>query len=506
MDVAQMPSGQASHEPILMGIYGISGSGVELLKNRLLFLLRQRGNDDFQCFDLRYHVDDMGQAIGQHPTNLPRSEDELDNLRKSEIAEIRERCSQSGKVGLILSHRRLIRSDLDNPDGEPLIRSARWGVDASFSYVFYYSASPAIVVRTLLDDPSYYKIPRKRLTQKLIRAWDSKEGTSLMAFCNSHRVPMSVCEAEQPGLPERLVSTIVRNCHSNQHRVVAEVVRAMNIDIAPSKAVVLIEAHNVLAWDIASTKLWTKVSSTLASLGASSGAAFRRDLFMILRQEASRHGDRAQAQTPQGIMLDPELERLLWKLTHMRIPTVVLTCGIKSTWAEVFGRLTIQERHGIRCPWEKPSTEPYPGFDGKVKVIGGGRTSDDLVIAPPDKAAVVRALREKHGRRVYVIGGTELDVPMLKAAGQDAFIRPPYVGEMHDSVKALLREHGGQATYLGPRVEAFSSDWQGVGRDIFDLMGLSKEESKGDDDEILNDPETEIEYLLDQAEFSLGTP
>lgn len=491
----------------MLGVYGIGGSGVELLKKRLEVLLQQSGNDVFQYFEIRYDLDGVDQATDR-PTG-PRSEDDLDNLRKREMANIRELCRQSGKVGLVFCHRRLIRSDLNNSDGLPLIRSARWGLDPNFSRAFYYTASPGDVVKTLLDDPTYLKIPRKRLTQKMIRAWDSEESASLVHLCNSHGVPILTYEAGKPGIAEELVNTILLNSQTNQQRVVSEVVVAMDFNVAPSNAVVLIEAHNILAWDVASTRMWIEVISSLKASRASSAAALRRDTYTILRQEAKAYGDRFQKQLSKGMTMDPELERLLWKLTHTRIPTVVLTCGFQSTWREVLERPISQEPDGTRCLWEKRSDEQHPGLGDRIKVVGTGESGDALVVSPEDKVAVVRALREKHGRRVYVIGGTRLDVPMLKAARQDAFVRPPSVGELHSSVKALLREHGGQATYLGRQAEALRSGWQGGVSDIYETMGMNGEERKvdhRDDEEILKERGTELEYMLDQAGHSLEPP
>lgn len=510
MDLAQKMLAQSSDEPVLIGIYGIGGSGVEHLKSRLEILIRQRadGHGEFQYFDLEYTSKELEQASKQQKPLF--SEDDLDKLRNREIANIREVCRKGGKAGIIFGLRPLSRDDVKDAGG-PKVRSSRWGVDDDFSAVLYYSASPSYIVKTLCNDPKYAKIPRKKLTQIMVKAWDIDERESLETFCASHRVPMESLSAPIGDHPrndvvETLVNMILVPRVTNQQRLVSEVVGAMDFEKAPSNAVVLIEAHNILARDVTSTSLWDDMLSKLASQGLTSVSAFRRDMYTILREENGRHEDHVQIQAAEEMTMDPELERLLWQLTHMRIPTVILTCGLPTIWREVLRRPTIQKPGGISRRWTRQNEiETLPGFDDKIKVIGRGRTSDDIVVAPEDKAAVVKVLREKHGRRVYVIGGTELDVPMLKAAGQDAFIRTPCVGELHERVRALSREHGGQATYIEPREGAFHPGRPDEGRDICNVMGLKKEGGEVDGDGISEEGRTELQDMLDQAQYLRGS-
>lgn len=499
------PAAEVAHEPVLISVYGIAGSGVEDL--RPLLELKLHG-DNYQYFELLHEFDQIEQASKQA---IPWSnEEELVNLRNQVLANIRDHCRRNGKIGIVFGHRMLSSDEVKDPAGLK-VRPSHWPLQASFSRAFYYSASPASVVQTLLADPKLVrKLPRKKLTQKFVRAWDDMERESLEDFCATHYVRMSVLRSEQEERPdtalvEKLAHRVVANSQTNQQYVVSMVVRAMNFETAPSSAVVLIEAQNILAEDAASTRLWDMVMSVLESRGASDASIIRRDTYRILRGFARRQEGRIRV--AKGLTMDPEIERLLWKLTEMRIPTVVLTCGYKSVWKQVVTQPSIQEPDGVRCLWDRPSKEQHPGLGDRIKVIGGGRASDRIVVAPEDKAGVVRALQEKHGRRVYVIGGTELDVPMLKAAGQYAFIRPPYAGQLSQSVKALLREHGGQATFIAPREEAFRLDWQGRGSDIYDAMSLDVDgcESENNGDGILDEPKTELDDILDQAEFCEGS-
>lgn len=497
------PAAETRGEPVLIGVYGIGGSGVEALRSRLESAL---GRDDFVYFSLLHEFEAIEQASGR-PTSW-RGEDELVSLRNRVMADIRDQCRKTDKIGVIFGHRTMSPDDLKTPDG-PTPRSSLWPFDATFSRAFYYSASPASVVQGLLSDLERVKFSRKKLTQKFVRAWDSNEYEAVKSFCAAHRVHLKIFRSEQGGGPssvlvKKVADTMLVNSQTNQQLVLSRVLGAMNFETAPSNVVVLIEAHNILARDIASTTLWNEVLSRLGESGASSVAAMQRDTFRILRYIADCR--EKSVEVSKEMTMDPELERLLWKLKQMGVPTVILTCGYQRIWKQVIGRPTLQTPGGIRCPWEKLKEEQHPGLGDHIEVIGGGRASDRIVVTPEDKAAVVRALREKHGRRVYAIGGTELDVPMLKAAGRDAFIRRPCTGELHQSVRALLREHGGQATYIEPRTDALHPDWLGRGNDVYDAMGLDVIEGAESDHVIMEGPRTELEELMGQVEFPPASP
>ena len=74
---------------------------------------------------------------------------------------------------------------------------------------------------------------------------------------------------------------------------------------------------------------------------------------------------------------------------------LVVTCGIRSVWEKAIER---------------------EGLSATVKVIGGGRLDDGLVVTPSVKAGLVHYLRTVRDLYVFAFGDSTLDLEMLKAA------------------------------------------------------------------------------------------
>lgn len=72
---------------------------------------------------------------------------------------------------------------------------------------------------------------------------------------------------------------------------------------------------------------------------------------------------------------------------------------------------------GDRCIWKEVLLHEARLDDG-VKVIGGSRLSDVVMINPDVKSGIVTRLLGRYGVRAYAFGDSEVDVPMLKAAAK----------------------------------------------------------------------------------------
>lgn len=97
-----------------------------------------------------------------------------------------------------------------------------------------------------------------------------------------------------------------------------------------------------------------------------------------------------------------EIKDLLHLVCRTRhVHAVVVTCGIRSVWEKIL------EREGLSLT---------------VKVIGGGRLRDGLVVTPFVKAELVRHLSTVRQLYVFAFGDSPLDLEMLKAANEAIII------------------------------------------------------------------------------------
>ncbi|OQE36912.1 hypothetical protein PENCOP_c011G01953 [Penicillium coprophilum] len=99
-------------------------------------------------------------------------------------------------------------------------------------------------------------------------------------------------------------------------------------------------------------------------------------------------------------MVDMHLDilRILHLVRETRhVRAVVGTCGIQSVWENALGR---------------------EGSSETVKVIGGGRVADGLLITPCVKAELITYLQTTRHLHVIAVGNSPLDLAMLQVADQ----------------------------------------------------------------------------------------
>ena len=96
------------------------------------------------------------------------------------------------------------------------------------------------------------------------------------------------------------------------------------------------------------------------------------------------------------VTMHPEFVSLLRRVAEKNhIAAVIVTCGLRQVWNKVLAR---------------------EGLSEKVKVIGGGRIADGIVVTASVKTALVSRFREVHHTYVFVFGDSPLDLGMLSEA------------------------------------------------------------------------------------------
>lgn len=83
-----------------------------------------------------------------------------------------------------------------------------------------------------------------------------------------------------------------------------------------------------------------------------------------------------------------------------------------------------------------------------MKVIGGGRVSDDFVVTAAVKERLVIRMKDKYKQKVWVFGDSPLDLPMMKQAdraivvvGDESSRSKSMEAQLSKAIKAGLRAH-----------------------------------------------------------------
>ncbi|KAI7974671.1 hypothetical protein EIK77_003819 [Talaromyces pinophilus] len=146
-------------------------------------------------------------------------------------------------------------------------------------------------------------------------------------------------------------------------------------------------------------------------------AAFRQAVMLYEETCDDEEFNRRCRDVAARTALYPEFVSLLRVVKSQRhVGAVIVTWGLRRIWEEILNR---------------------EGLSKKVKVVGGGRISDECIVNPSVKETVVDHLQNFHKKYVWAFGDSPLDMEMLKKANQ-AIVVVGKEGQRSKSMDAAL--------------------------------------------------------------------
>lgn len=428
-------SGSASHKttydkPVVIGIYGVPGSG----KTFLLSLLKQLLGQESFAF---YEGSQIIAALVPGGLDAFKSLDETQKTlwRQQAIDKIRLECAESGKAGVVAGH--IMFWHEGDESGVPVITQN--DLD-TFTHILYLDVDADLVVQRRLGD-----MERDRPIESAahIHNWQQAEKTHLRSLSRDHGIifsslPTHLIHAEK-------VSTLLRDfqVHDEKYNLsIAETAldNALFAEQNRPKTVLFLDADRTLAPQDTGSLFWEKLFASrglrtedplkvLFSSGLGySYTAFRQAVLLYEEAVDDWEFDALCQDVASEVIMYPEFVALLQLVAEeAHIGVVVVTCGLRRVWEKVLER---------------------EGLSKKVQVIGGGRISDGFVVTPAAKGLLVSRLRETHQLYVWAFGDSPLDLEMLCNADQAIVV----VGEerlrsrsMDAALKNAIENHGLQA-------------------------------------------------------------
>ncbi|KAK3356727.1 uracil phosphoribosyltransferase-domain-containing protein [Lasiosphaeria hispida] len=420
----------APTKPVVIGIYGLPGSGKSLLTQQLKQQLEESARFVFH----------EGSAViaslvpGGLTAFQALGEQEKTYWRELAIERIASECGP-GQPAVVAGHF-MFWSESEEQGTRVCTQSDL----KTFTHIIYLEVEPELVLERRSNDTA-----RNRSVVSLdhIRRWQRDEVTELRELCWQNDILFTATSSPPSQLLDRVERLLVSFCDETA---------AQNLSTAGEKLDGLIDSHKdletALVFDADRTLsasdtgalFWDHVWKTTArdvhgQVGHSdplkavfssplgySYTAFRQA--MLLYEEASEQVDFELAcdAVAASLSLYPGLLALLQLAgtCKHRVTVVVVTCGLHSIWHRVM------QKHGL---------------DRSVKVIG---SEGGLVVTDHVKAALVSRLREKHGLYVWAFGDSVLDLPMMKAACQAVVVVGDEKSRSKTMDKALADaiEHG----------------------------------------------------------------
>ncbi|KAJ7222763.1 uracil phosphoribosyltransferase-domain-containing protein [Mycena haematopus] len=410
------PQFARSRSPTVIGLYGVPGCGKSYLLNQLK-ADTELGQRDFAFFEGSAIIDALvpnGLAAFKGMNDADKT-----HWREKSIAHIAASCASSGKIGLVAGHF-IFWDDESEGAGHPVWTDRDAAV---FTHILYLSVPPHDVVDRRGNDRHRQ---RSAVSQEHIRRWQEAEREQLRSICLQNKTIFTVA----PPLTAA-VSALIRDIQRNteaynlscaQNRL-DEVVSGFRADKMKGGTMLVFDGDRTLVaedtgrifWEIALAGSTQAGKDPLKMLFSSpfgySYKAFRQAAFIYEAVDGEKFDSYCE-QAAAAATIHPEIVSLLKGAAERRVGVVIVTCGVRLIWERIV--------HAA-------------GLSATVKVIGGGRIQDQLVVTPRIKCELVARLRDVHGICVCAFGDSSLDIPMLKEAEKAIVV----VGEEHTRSRSM---------------------------------------------------------------------
>lgn len=404
-------------KPIIVGIYGLPGSG----KTYLLNQLQQRLPKEEFAF---YEGSQMIASL------VPGGLDAFQTLGSAEkmywrscaIEHIEKECAHGQQTGVVAGHFMFWAEE--EVEGQAIYTQEDLDI---YTHILYLDVPAEVIARRQLGDTER-KRPYATATHML--RWKTEEQNQLRQHCHDNDIIFATISGD-PELPDKVTTLLCDfRKHDEQHNLRCAT-RALDEALDCSKkrleTMLVIDGDRTLAAEDSGALFWNAarhpsqpttddVSPFKGLFGSKLGysySAFRQAALLTDERANSEEYDLLCQKAAAGITIYPDFLSLLRKVNkEEHIGAVIVSCGLRLIWEKVL------EREGLAQT---------------TKVIAGGRISDGFVVTAAVKAALVRRLQNVHHIYVWAFGDSVLDLDMLKVANRAVVV----VGEEHARSKSM---------------------------------------------------------------------
>lgn len=322
----------SDHKAVVVGLYGIPGSGKTYLLNQLK---QKLGETHFAFYEGSTRIDTIvpgGLKEFQH-----MGEPEKANWRERAIEAIRDNSADSGKVAVVAGHFMFWE---EAQEAENVVCTPK---DLKvFTHILYLDVAAEVVVQQRLDE-----IGRDRPTSSAshLRKWQQGEKTRLRNLCRDHQILFSLVSPSLTLLTK--VPTLLHDfrCHNENYNLSQAQIRLDDVVAGQGQleTMLVIDADKTLAAEDTGALFWKDVpkswssehgASTLNALFSSrlgySYTAFRQAV--LLYEETANDGDfEVHCQkVADAVTMHPEFVSLLQTVAEQKhVGAVVVTCGLR---------------------------------------------------------------------------------------------------------------------------------------------------------------------------------
>ncbi len=391
----------SDEKAVVVGLYGVPGSGKTFLLNQLK---QELGQKQFAF----YEGSEMIATVVPGGLDAFQSMEEQQKAcwRECAIGAIGKNCADSEQVAVVAGHFMFWSEEQEAARPVYTQNDLR-----TFTHILYLDV-PAEVVAQRRRNDSEKSRPSISATQ--LRKWQQEEKTQLRELCRYYSILFSLVSPQVTLLNK--VSTLLHDFryHTEKYnlsRAECSLDDAVVASQGQLETMLVLDADRTLAAEDTGALFWKRVSnlrsledeaSTLKTLFSGplghSYTAFRQAVLLYEEIASDQDFEALCQDVALAVTIHPEFVSLLQLVAEQKhVGAVVVSCGLRRVWDKVLER---------------------EGLSEKVRVIGGGRISDGFVVSAAVKGALVDRLREAHHIYVWAFGDSPLDLNMLNKADQ----------------------------------------------------------------------------------------
>lgn len=415
------------HKPVIVGLYGVPGSGKSFLLNQLEHEL----GDKFDFYEGSEAVDDL--IPGGLQAFHSGTEEQKVLFRELAIRKIKRNCSISGRNGVVTGHYMFWLEE--HPAGTRVDTAGDW---AAYTHLLYLDNPAESVVQRLNEDVERLRVP---VSVEHVRRWQEVEKDQLRQTCLRHGILFLPISTEGPDAIYR-VSYILDDFQTltqdtNLFRAKSRMEEIIVRNRGQLETMLVVDGDRTVAAEDTGALFWKAVSASRGGEGSVdqlkavfgsplgySYTAFRQATLLYEEFTNDKEFEDICQVIADGVEPHQEFLRLFDMIdSNPHVGAVILTCGLHRIWEKIIERVGVLDQ---------------------VTVIGGGRIADGLVITPDIKGSLVSFLQDEHGINVWAFGDSPMDLQMLSRADHAVVV----VGEKLErsqTMDAALSEAGFQA-------------------------------------------------------------
>lgn len=359
-------------KPVIIGLYGLPGSGKTTLFNQLKQIFdKQRSIAFYEGSEVIDNIVPGGLAEFKKLDGPEKT-----FWRERAIQSIQDECTVHWKVGVLVGH---FMFWLEGETyGEPVYTNV-------FTHILYLDVPGEDIAHRRMHD-----IHRSRpiASAAHLNTWQQDEKTRLRHLCRSHGIlflviPKHLIDAQK--LSEVMRDFVKIDESRNLSRAEVRLDEVLGTGRDQLDTVLRLDGDKTLAAEDTGALFWKKAlgqcwlrneECPLKALFSSplgySYTAFQQATLMYEETGDDEYFDAVCEEVASKVTMHPEFVTLLHVISEQkRVGAVVVTSGLRRVWEKVLER---------------------EGLSKAVKVIGGGRIADGLVVTAQVKSALARRL------------------------------------------------------------------------------------------------------------------